>query len=118
MIRSYPVRPSSQTQLRPRLIMTNVTSSTTYIAALTIPSDPIEANADFVITLENNQSVTLSVTENDFPNIFVDTIAPTIELDGMQDHTIYVGTQIIRSFLDAIAIRWGVQDIYTSNYTM
>ena len=42
-------------------------TDTTYIAALTIPSDPIEAYADFVITLENNQSVTLSVTENDFP---------------------------------------------------
>ena len=28
-----------------------------------------------------------------FPNIFVDTIAPTIELDGNQDHTVYVGTQ-------------------------
>ena len=68
-------------------------TDTTYIAALTIPSDPIEANADFVITLENNQSVTLSVTENDFTNIFVDTIAPTIELDGNQDHTVYVGTR-------------------------
>ena len=91
-------------------------TDTTYIAALTIPSDPIEANADFVITLENNQSVTLSVTENDFPNIFVDTIAPTIELDGNQDHTVYVGTQnpIIP---DAIAID-GSPGYLTSNYNV
>ena len=61
---------------------------------VTVPSDPIEAFADFVITLENNQSVTLSVTENNFPsNVFIDTIAPTIELVGDSDHTVYVGTQ-------------------------
>ena len=49
----------------PSVIITNATSSATYIATLTVPSDPIEDYADFVITLENNQSVTLSVTEND-----------------------------------------------------
>ena len=58
------------------------------------PSEPIEAYADFVITLENNQSVTLSVTENDLPsNVFIDTISPRIELVGDQNHTVYVGTQ-------------------------
>ena len=78
----------------PSVIITNVTSSATYTATLTVPSDPIEAFADFVITLENNQSVTLSVTENNFPsNVFIDTIAPTIELVGDSDHTVYVGTQ-------------------------
>ena len=95
---------SSTTQFtNPNQTPSMTVTDTTYIAALTIPSDPIESNADFVITLENNQSVTLSVTENDFPNIFVDTIAPTIELDGNQNHTVYVGTQnpIIP---DAIAI--------------
>ena len=108
---------SSTTQFtNPNQTPSMTVTDTTYIAALTIPSDPIEANADFVITLENNQSVTLSVTENDFPNIFVDTIAPTIELDGNQDHTVYVGTQnpIIP---DAIAID-GSPGYLTSNYNV
>ena len=55
----------------------------TYIATLTVPSDLISSYADFEITLENNQTVRLSVTEDDFPsNVFIDTIAPTIELEG------------------------------------
>ena len=78
----------------PSVIITNVTSSATYRATVTVSSAPIEDYADFVITLENNQSVTLSVTENNFPsNVFIDTIAPTIELVGDSDHTVYVGTQ-------------------------
>ena len=60
---SYPTTQFTNPNQTPSMTVTD----TTYIAALTIPSDPIEANADFVITLENNQSVTLSVTENDFP---------------------------------------------------
>ena len=49
-------------------------------------------------------------------NVFVDTIAPTIELDGNQDHTVYVGTQnpIIP---DAIAID-GSPGYLTSNYNV
>ena len=47
----------------------------TYTATLTVPSTLIESYADFVITVENNQSVILSVTENDFPSVFIDTIA-------------------------------------------
>ena len=94
----------------PSVIMTNVTSSATYRATLTVPSDPIEANADFVITLENNQSVTLSVTENDFPNIFVDTISPRIELVGDANHTIFVNSNYVE--LGAVAIRWGSK-LYT-----
>ena len=43
----------------PSIDITNATSSAIYRATLTVPSDPIEAFADFVITLENNQSVTL-----------------------------------------------------------
>ena len=78
----------------PSVIITNATSSATYTATLTVPSDPIESFADFVITLENNQSVTLSVTENDFPsNVFIDTISPRIELVGDASHIVYVGTQ-------------------------
>ena len=38
----------------------------TYIATLTVPSDQIESYADFEITVENNQTVGFSVTENDF----------------------------------------------------
>ena len=66
-------------------------NNTKYTATLTVPSDPIESFADFEITLENNQTVTLSVTENDFtPNVFIDTIAPTIEFEGDANYTVYV----------------------------
>ena len=65
----------------------------TYIATLTVPSDQIESYADFEITVENNQTVGFSVTENDFPSVFIDTIAPTIELVGDASHIVYVGTQ-------------------------
>ena len=65
------------------------------MAGLTVHvSESNKDYADFVITLENNQSVTLSVTENDLPsNVFIDTISPRIELVGDSDHTVYVGTQ-------------------------
>ena len=64
----------------------------TYIATLTVPSDLISSYADFEITLENNQTVRLSVTEDDFPpNVFIDTIAPTIELEGDADYIVYIG---------------------------
>ena len=66
----------------------------TYIATLTVPSDPIEEYAEFIITVENNETVSLSVTENDLhSNVFVDTIAPRIELVGDASHIVYVGTQ-------------------------
>ena len=63
----------------------------TYIATLTVPSTSIESYADFEITVKNNQTVGFSVTENDFPSVFIDTIAPTIELEGDADYTVYVG---------------------------
>ena len=68
-------------------------NNTIYIATVTVSSDPIEDYADFLITLENNQSVTLPVTENNFPsNVFVDTISPTIELVGDANYTVLVNT--------------------------
>ena len=89
MIRSYPIRPSLQTQIRTPSVTIN---DGTYIATLTVPSTSIESYADFEITVENNQTVKLSVTENDFhSNVFIDTIAPTIELEGDADYTVYVG---------------------------
>ena len=90
-------------------------TDTTYIAALTIPSDPIESNADFVITLENNQSVTLSVTENDFPsNIFVDTVSPRIELVGDANHTVFVNS----NYVELGAVVSDGDPNYTPNYTI
>ena len=63
-----------------------------YTATLTVPSDPIEAFADFETTVENNNTVKLSVTENDLnSNVFIDTIAPTIELEGDADYIVYIG---------------------------
>ena len=71
----------------------NITNAT-YRATLTVSSDPIEDYARFIITVENTQSVSLSITQNDFPsNVFIDTIPPRIELVGDSDHTVYVGTQ-------------------------
>ena len=78
----------------PSISITNATSSATYRATLTVPSDPIEEYAEFTITVENNQSVSLSITKNDLhSNVFVDTIAPRIELVGDASHIVYVGTQ-------------------------
>ena len=86
---------SSTTQFtNPDQIPSMTIYNATYIATLTVPSDPIEAYADFNVTLENNHTIKLSVTENDLSsNVFVDTIPPTIELVGDSDHTVYVGTQ-------------------------
>ena len=39
----------------PSISITNATSSATYRATLTVPSDPIEEYAEFTITVENNQ---------------------------------------------------------------
>ena len=78
----------------PSVTITNATSSATYIATLTVPSDPIEDYAEFIITVENNETVSLSVTENDLTsNVFVDTMPPRIDLVGDQNHIVYVGTQ-------------------------
>ena len=78
----------------PSVTITNATSSATYIATLTVPSDPIENYAEFIITVENNETVSLSVTENDLTsNVFVDTMPPRIDLVGDQNHIVYVGTQ-------------------------
>ena len=78
----------------PSMTIYNATYIATYIATLTVPSDPIEAYADFKVTLENNHTIKLSVTENDLSsNVFIDTIPPTIDLVGDSDHTVYVGIQ-------------------------
>ena len=84
---------SSTTQFtNPDQIPSMTIYNATYIATLTVPSDPIEAYADFKVTLENNHTIKLSVTENDLSsNVFVDTIAPTIELEGDADYTVYIG---------------------------
>ena len=65
-----------------------------YTVTLTVPSTSIESYADFEITVENNNTVKLSVTENDLhSNVFIDTIAPTIELEGDADYIVYIGDQ-------------------------
>ena len=85
-LHSYLIRPNSQTQ------MSVTINDTTYTATLTVPSTLIESYADFEITVENNQTVGFSVTENDFPsNVFIDTIGPTIELEGDTPYIVYVG---------------------------
>ena len=63
----------------------------TYVATLTVPSDPIESYADFAVTVENNDTVKLPLTENDFQSVFIDTIAPTIEFEGDANYTVYIG---------------------------
>ena len=44
----------------------------------------IEKYATFNIDIENNQTVTLNVTQENITdsNVFVDTIAPTISING------------------------------------
>ena len=58
----------------------------------------------------------MTVTENDFsPNVFIDTIAPTIELVGDSVHTVYVGTQ--NPIIPGAIATDGSSGYSTSNYS-
>ena len=92
-------------------------NNATYNATLTVPSDPIEDYANFTITVENNQTIRLSVTENDFTtNVFIDTIPPRIELVGNSVHTVFVGTK--NPVIPGAIAKDGSPEYLASNYTV
>ena len=92
-------------------------NNATYNATLTVPSDPIEDYANFTITVENNQTIRLSVTENDFAtNVFIDTIPPRIELVGNSVHTVFVGTKNL--VIPGAIAKDGSPKYFASNYTV
>ena len=69
----------------PNQIPSVIAVGQTYDATLTIPSDPIEAFADFTIALGHDQKATLTVTEDTFnQSVFVDTIRPFLLHHRMQ----------------------------------
>ena len=62
-----------------------------YGATLVVPSDPIEAFVEFIVTVANDQNVGLTITEDDLrSNVFVDTRSPRIELDGSANYTVFI----------------------------
>ena len=100
----------------PNQIPSVLAAGATYDAMLTIPSDPIESNAEFTISIGHDQKATLTITEVDFnQSVFVDTIAPTIELIGDSDHTVYVESQ--SPFIPG-AIATDGDPGYSQNYTI
>ena len=60
-------------------------------ASVTIPTDSIEMNASITALIANYLGVTVNLTETNLtgPNVFVDTISPTITLNGSENHTIF-----------------------------
>ena len=63
-------------------------------ASVTIPADSIEMNASITASIANYLGATLDLTESNLTgaNVFVDTISPTIELNGDADYTVFVNT--------------------------
>ena len=63
-------------------------------ASVTIPTDSIEMNASITASITNYLGVTVNLTEANLtgPNVFVDTISPTIELNGDADYTVLLST--------------------------
>ena len=87
-----------------------------YDAVLTIPSDPVEGNVKFTITLTNNDGVGLFVTEDVFPrSIFVDTIGPRIELVGSPYQSVFEG---ITNPIIPLAIVTDGDPNYSPSYTV
>ena len=65
----------------------------TLFVKVIVPDDPIEANAEFTITITNINGTTLTVTEDDLvSDIFIDTISPTIKLVGSADYYVIKDT--------------------------
>ena len=63
-------------------------------ASVTIPSESIETDVNFTISIANYLGAMLNLTEDNLTssNVFVDTISPTIELIGDANYTVLVNT--------------------------
>ena len=59
-------------------------SSNQYFVRANVSSNATESNAEFTITVTNINGTTLTVTEDNLTssNVFIDTIAPRIQLVG------------------------------------
>ena len=64
-----------------------------YNATVTVPSTLREAYATFMINVTNTQGTNATITENDISlsNVFIDTISPTIKLNGANNTIVYLG---------------------------
>ena len=75
-----------------------------------------EDYANFAIQVTDTIGRTLSITEDDLPfNIFIDTIHPSIKLDGNVSYSISQGT--INPFIPNVTITDGDPN-YSGNYTL
>ena len=85
-------------------------------ASVTIPADSIEMNASITALIANYLGVTVNLTETNLtgPNVFVDTISPTITLNGDANYTVFVNS----SYMDPKAVASDGDPNYTHNYTI
>ena len=81
-----------------------------------VPPTQREEYANFAIQVTDTIGRTLSITEDDLPfNIFIDTIRPSIKLDGNVSYSISQGT--INPFIPNVTITDGDPN-YSGNYTL
>ena len=87
-----------------------------FTASIIVPSTEQEGYANFMATLENNYNDTINLTQDNLvnSNIFVDTISPTITLNGNANHTVFVNS----SYIDLGAVTSDGDPSYTYNYTI
>ena len=82
------------TQILNAIIIGDDASSNQYFVRANVSSNATESNAEFTITVTNINGTTLTVTEDNLTssNVFIDTIAPRIQLVGHAEYFIVNGT--------------------------
>ena len=76
---------------------TGASGLNTINVSVTIPSESIEMDVNITASITNYLGAMLNLTEDNLTtsNVFVDTIAPTITLNGDADYTVLVNTNFI-----------------------
>ena len=97
---------------------TNVDTSSlnTINASVTIPADDIEMYVNVTASISNYLGTMLNLTESNVTdqNVFVDTIPPTITLNGDANYTVLVNSD----YTDPKAVASDGDPNYTHNYTI
>ena len=84
----------------------DTSSLNTINASVTIPAGDIEMYVNVTASITNHLGAMLNLTESNVTdqNVFVDTIPPTITLNGRANYTVLVNSSYIRS--KSCCIRW------------
>ena len=97
---------SSASILEPGLNATSIIGGRDLNYTIIVPPTQREEYANFAIQVTDTIGRTLSITEDDLPfNIFIDTIRPSIKLDGNVSYSISQGT--INPFIPNVTITDG-----------